>query len=246
MSAVLGAVNPRVDLSSGGLPIDDAIVRWATDKEAAVELEKLRAHLGADATYLRIGYHGYGMIDDRYAEFFETKNGKRGLELLRRLMRDFVARLRSGDVLARGTHEEKTSEEWIPPKFWDDARPDILSLFIAGRVSFGVGSYCYVSFFDPSARGEDNVVAAVPVSRSGKSKGTAPATLLAVAAIAAVIYDDSSFPRRAAPLAKRAANKAQELSLEGADVLNPNGSSMRDIASAFLRGIEKVDAADTR
>jgi hypothetical protein len=76
---------------------------------------------------------------------------------------------------------------------------------------------------------------------SSKSKGAAPATLIAIQAIAAVIYDENPFPRKAATLAERAASKAQELGLPGADALKPRNSSMREIAGAFLRGIEAAD-----
>lgn len=245
MSVVHDEVKPRADLSSDGITVDDAIVRWATDKVAATGLEELRVHLGADAAYLQIGYHKYALMNDDFARFYETKIGLTALELVRRLTRQFVARLLSGDPVARGIPEGTTNEEWIPPKFWYDVKPDALDMFLPGRVVLGVATYRCVRFFDPAARVAENVVLAGPGTRTGKSKGTAPATLHAIAAIAAVIYDEKPFPRKAATLAIRAADKAQELGLEGADALNPKGSSMRDIANAFLKGIEKAEAADT-
>jgi hypothetical protein len=74
-----------------------------------------------------------------------------------------------------------------------------------------------------------------------KSKGTAPATLFAIQAIAALIHLHGSAPPKALSLARRAATRAQELGLPGADSLNPDGSAMRDIARAFLDGIAAAD-----
>lgn len=72
-------------------------------------------------------------------------------------------------------------------------------------------------------------------------KGVAPTTFLTITAITAVVYNERKFPRKAAALAERAAQKAQELGLPNADVLNPRGSSMRDIAKAVLQGIELTE-----
>ena len=69
-------------------------------------------------------------------------------------------------------------------------------------------------------------------------KGVSPTTFLTITAMAAVVYNELKFPRKAAALAERAAQKAQELALPNADNLNPRGSSMREIAKAFLQGIE--------
>src|SRR5690348_9971090 len=83
---------------------------------------------------------------------------------------------------------------------------------------------------------------AEPIRRR-KSKGPADATLCAIAAIAAVIHRENLPAGGAAGLARKAAERAQELGLQGADALNPSNSSMRDIAQAFINGIHAEAAA---
>jgi hypothetical protein len=95
----------------------------------------------------------------------------------------------------------------------------------------------------------DPIVANAPPPTAGppahapsrKSKGTAPNTLHAIRAMAAVFHSEGSNTDKALTFAKRAAEKAQELDLPGANSLNPDGSTMREIAAAFLEGVGAAD-----
>jgi hypothetical protein len=82
--------------------------------------------------------------------------------------------------------------------------------------------------------------ASVPAAPTAKarSKGVSATTLHATRAFGAYLYSERKIPRTAKGLAKAVAEKAAKSGLPGADTLNHEGSSMRDLAKAFLEGIE--------
>jgi hypothetical protein len=79
-------------------------------------------------------------------------------------------------------------------------------------------------------------------SRKKGSKGISPATTVAVKALAAVLHEEGG-GKTARAFARRAAERAQSLSLPGADSLQPEGSSMRALAQAMIDGVAAADAA---
>jgi hypothetical protein len=81
-----------------------------------------------------------------------------------------------------------------------------------------------------------------PVAPKRASKGTAPNTLNAIRAMAALLQRDGIEGLNQSSLANKAAELAQELSLPGADKLGAvNNSSERAIAKAFLQGVQAAN-----
>jgi hypothetical protein len=84
-----------------------------------------------------------------------------------------------------------------------------------------------------------------PKRRRGRRKGHAVAEATKVAAAALVLYFQrgGELPDSGRELARRAAELASELGLDGSDRLDPDGGAMKDLATALLEQLKKARAA---
>ena len=165
---------------------------------------------------------------------------RKELRLLKaRMERGLREKLASGELVLRGIDIRNGNTRTVDPHWCNIAHLDPVSDTAYDGTSGGLREVRVYAGKDSPER----AIATAPSPRVGTSKGASPTTIAAAAAIATVIYREGIDWKSARQLAGRACELAQELGEPAADTMNPESSSIREMAMATLRMINRADAA---